>query len=255
MKLGRVQSKFDARTLQLGNYVSVEQVPTPPARELVETTTTWPMLANDHFNCCTSAAAGHMIHHWTAANRNGIFLTDQDIIRAHAQLTGDRLMDCVTMLEALKYWRNTGIGNHRIHSFVQAHHGDGDQLRCVIHLFGSAYIGLDLPRFACAGIPTSWPEIDWSIPDQVASGDATPQLDMGHCVMAVGYGPDGVYVVTWGMLKTMSWQFFHAYNVETYAVLSNDWVQETQASPTGFPFSKLHHDLHAVAQTPGNTAN
>jgi hypothetical protein len=248
MKLGRVQSKYDARTLKLGDYVSVEHMPVPPARELVETTTTWPMLANDQFNCCTSAAAGHMIHHWTAANKDGIFLTDQDIIRAHAQLTGDRLMDCVSMLEALKYWRNTGIGAHRIHSFVQAHHGQADQLRCIVHLFGSAYIGLDLPRFACAGISTGWPAIEWAVPVQVATEDAVALPDMGHCVMAVGYGPDGVYVVTWGALKTMSWSFFEAYNVETYAVLSNDWVRDAQASPTGFPFSKLHRDLHAVAQ-------
>lgn len=248
MKLGRISSKYDARTLRFTDYVAVRDVAAPPVKEMIETTSAWPMLANDHFNCCTSAAAGHMIHHWTAANHNGVFLTDQDIIRAHAQLTGDRLMDCVTMLEALKYWRKTGIGAHRIHSFVQAQHGDQEQLRAIVHMFGSAYIGVDLPHFVCSGPPPGWPAIAWTIPDGVAASDAVPQLDFGHCVTAVGYGPDGVYVVTWGQLKTMSWSFFEAYNVESYAVLSNDWVESTEASPTGFPFSRLKRDLHAVQQ-------
>lgn len=246
MKLGRVQSKDDARTLKLDNYLFVPEIPVPPAKELLDTTTAWPMLANDKFNCCTSAAAGHMVHHWTAANSQGVFLTDEDIIRAHATLTGDRLMECVTMLDALKYWRKAGIGDHRIHSFVQAHQGDASQLRCIIHLFGSAYLGLDLPRFACAGTPTGWPSIVWTVPEALNPEDTAPQPDNGHCVTAVGYGPEGVYVVTWGTLKTMSWSFFQAYNVEAYAVLSSDWARDSEASPTGFPFSKLKQDLHEV---------
>ena len=110
-------------------------------------------------------------------------------------------------------------------------------------------MGLDLPQFAVSGIPAGWPEIVWSVPEQAAPADALPLPDMGHCVMAVGYGPEGVYVVTWGKLKTMSWSFFQNYNVEMYAVLSNDWVREAQESPTGFPFSKLRRDLQAVEQT------
>ncbi|HET9100168.1 MAG TPA: hypothetical protein VFN62_07235, partial [Acidobacteriaceae bacterium] len=124
----------------MADYVAIASLPTPPPREMVETTTTWPMLANNQFNCCTSAAAGHMVHHWTAANQQGVFLTDADIIRAHAHLTGDRLMDCVSMLDALKYWRKIGIGKHRVHSFVKAHGQKADELRGIIHLFGSAYV-------------------------------------------------------------------------------------------------------------------
>ncbi len=244
MKLGRVQSRYDPRTIQLDTYVA--GLPTPPARELLETTAAWPMLANDQFNCCTSAAAGHMVHHWKAANQSELFLTDQDIIRAHAELTNDRLMECVSMLAALKYWRNTGIGDHRINSFVAARPQLPEPVKSIIHLFGSAYVGLDLPQFACAGDPQTWPTIPWCVPQDQPAAAVQPQSANGHCVTAIGYGPDGIYVVSWGLLKLMSWGFYQAYNAETYAVLSPDWVDENERCPTGFHFSKLRDDLRAL---------
>lgn len=251
MLLGRIQSIHDPRTVHLKNYIDVRTLPVPPVQEMVESTPAWPMLANDRFNCCTSAAAGHMIHHWTAANQRGIFLTDDDIIKAQAALTGDHLMDCVSMLNALKYWRNTGIGGHQIHSFVAADKANAQQLRCVIHLFGSGYIGLDLPGFACAGAPTGWPAIPWVVSPSIPADAAAPRPDMGHCVAVVGYDQQSIYCVTWGQLKAMSWDFFERYAVEVYAVLSADWVATDAKCPTGFDTAMLERDLALVHAQPG----
>lgn len=246
MLLGRVQSVSDPRTLQFGNYVDVLTLPVPPAQEMLETTPVWPMLANDRFNCCTSAAAGHMIHHWTAANQRGVFLTDDDIIQAHAQLTGDRLMECVSMLDALKFWRKQGIGGHQIHSFVSGGKAKSADLRCMIHLFGSGYVGLDLPPFACTGDPKGWPDIPWEVPAAVTPEAAAPNPQMGHCVAVVGYDEQSLYAVTWGRLKTMSWEFLERYAEEVFAVLSVDWVAENAKCPTGFDTTTLTQDLALV---------
>lgn len=250
MLLGRAKSKHDPRTLQLRNYVAITELPVPPAVEMLDNTVTWPMLANDRFNCCTSASAGHMVHHWTAANQKGVFLTDDDIIRAHAMLTGDRLMDTVSMLDALNFWRKTGIGNHRVYAYISAGHaGDvkPDDLRAVIHMFGSAYIGLDLPQFATSGNPLQWPDIPWEIPANASPEETAPQLSMGHCVAAVGYDDKLVYVVTWGRLKTMTWEFLERYADEAYAVLSPDWVEQDAKSPSGFDLDTLARDLALVS--------
>jgi hypothetical protein len=255
MLLGRVRSKSDPRTLHLGNYVNVPMVPVPPAREMVESTPVWPMLANDRFNCCTSAAAGHMIHHWTAANQRGVFLTDDDVIRAHAQLTGERLMECVSMLDALRYWRKQGIGGHQIHSFVSGHKANPTDLRCMVHLFGSAYAGLNLPPFACVGEPKGWPDIPWEIPASVSAEAAAPDPNQGHCVAVVGYDEQSLYAVSWGRLKTMSWEFFERYTEEIYAVLSADWVAENANCPTGFDTVTLEKDLALMhAHSGGRTS-
>ncbi|HTV82242.1 MAG TPA: hypothetical protein VME18_06295 [Acidobacteriaceae bacterium] len=246
MLLGRIQSTADPRTVRLKNYVNLKTLPVPPSQEMVESTPVWPMLANDRFNCCTSTAAGHMIHHWTAANQHGIFLTDDDIIQAHARLTRDHLMECVSMLNALKFWRNTGIGGHQIHSFVGADKASAQQLRCVIHLFGSGYVGLDLPGFACAGPPAGWPDIPWAIPPSIPADAAAPNPSRGHCVAAVGYDQQSIYCVTWGRLKSMSWEFFERYAEEVYAVLSTDWVAKNAKCPTGFDTVMLERDLSLV---------
>ena len=250
MRLGRVQSIADSRTLQFRNYVDPAVLPVPPEHEMLDTTTTWPMLANDRFNCCTSAAAGHMVHHWTAANQRGVFLTDDDIIRAHAQLTGDRLMDCVSMLDALKYWRKTGIGGHQIHSFVKGAQANAADLRSMIHLFGSGYVGLDLPAFACAGPPAGWPDIPWATPAFASLDEAAPDPNQGHCVAVIGYDEQFVCAVTWGRLKSMTWDFFARYAVEVYAVLSTDWVAADAQSPSGFDTATLERDLHLVKAQP-----
>jgi hypothetical protein len=252
MLLGRAKSRHDPRTLLLRNYVEVAALPVPPVQEMLDTTTAWPMLANDRFNCCTSASAGHMVHHWTAANQKGVFLTDDDVIRAHAALTTDRLMEPVSMLEALKYWRKSGIGAHRVHSFIkagEAGHADPADLRCVVHMFGSAYIGLDLPAFTTPPDPTQWPVVPWELSPSIPPEDAAPRTSMGHCVAAVGYNDELIYVVTWGRLKTMTWEFFEKYTDEMYAVLSPDWVQDDEKSPSGFDLATLARDLHLVSVT------
>lgn len=246
MLLGRVKSVHDPRMLELQSYLAVDTLPVPPAHEMLDNTVSWPMLANNICNCCTSAAAGHMVHHWTAANQHGVFLTDDDIIRAHAKLTCDHLMDCVSMLEALKFWRKTGIGDHRIHSYMSGGHAKPDDLRAMIFLFGSAYVGLDLPAFAMSGIPQQIPEIPWEISSTVSPEEAAPQSTNGHCVAAIGYDDKVVYVVTWGQLKTMTWEFFVRYTDEVYAVLSTDWVQRNTKCPSGFDMTTLERDLSRV---------
>lgn len=255
MFLGRVRSVHDSRMLQLESYLAVENLPVPPVHEMLESTAAWPMLANDHFSCCTSAAAGHMVHHWTAANQHGVFLTDDDIIRAHAQLTGDRLMDCVSMQDALKLWRKAGIGNHHIHSYMSAGHAKADVLRAVIFLFGSAYIGLDLPKFAMSGAPQQIPQIPWEIDPAVSAEDSAPQPANGHCVAAIGYEENLIYLVSWGRLKTMTWEFFERYTDEVYAVLSPDWVQRDIRCPSGFDLTTLERDLSLVTGQPHTKLN
>jgi hypothetical protein len=232
--------------LQLSSYIAVHALPTPPQHDVYQHTDSWPMLANDKFNCCTSAAAGHMVHHWTSVNQDSVVLTDTDIIRAHAELTHDDLNQPVSMLTALKFWRKTGIGDHQIHSFMSAGKAKADTLRAVIYLFGAAYIGLDLPNFALPRKIEEIQTIQWEIIPGISPADAAPQECNGHCVAAIGYDEKYIYVVTWGTLKTMSWDFFTQYTDEAYAVLSTDWVQKDKVAPSGFDLHTLERDLSTV---------
>jgi hypothetical protein len=107
---------------------------------------------------------------------------------------------------------------------------------------------LALPDFA---VPpgTDFLTIPWLVPGKGAVGDAAPNPANGHCVPAVAYDQRFIYVVTWGAIKTMSWQFYAAYADEAFAVLSPDWIdKKVGTSPSGFDMAALQKDLAAVHQ-------
>jgi hypothetical protein len=151
------------------------------------------------------------------------------------------------MLSVLKYWRKTGIGKDKITAFAALEPKNNVQAEDAINLFGNAYIGLALPNFA---VPpdTNFLDIPWVVPAGGPTGsNAAPNPQNGHCIPAVGYDQRQLYVVTWGALKTMSWQFYDAYADEAFAVLSNDWIsQKVGTSPSGFDLAALEQDLQAV---------
>jgi hypothetical protein len=255
MKLGKLPARHDARTLHLKHY-SQDELPPPPAFRRPVAALNLPMYSNDRYNCCTCAAAAHMVHEWTAARRREQLLSDAEVLGTYLALTGGDDGQGVAMLDALRYWRSRGIGTHQIHSFVALDAKHPEEMRMAISLFGSAYIGLELPNFAVADGQDKR-SIQWTMPVTGATGDAAPNPDNGHCVAAVGYDEQNLYVVTWGCLKPMGWDFFSAYNEESYGVLSQDWMDQEESSPSGFNFKALQRDLATLGHqhAPATTAS
>lgn len=54
-------------------------------------------------------------------------------------------------------------------------------------------------------------------------------------------------MVTWGAVKTMTWDFYDAYADEAFAVLSADYLKGGQ-SKEGFNLAQLKTDLNGVAK-------
>ena len=52
-----------------------------------------------------------------------------------------------------------------------------------------------------------------------------------------------MWIVTWGALKSMGWDFYDAYADESYAVLSADFIGTSGESPEGFDLAALRRDL------------
>jgi hypothetical protein len=49
--------------------------------------------------------------------------------------------------------------------------------------------------------------VPWVVPPGGPVGNAAPNPNNGHCIPAVSYDADNLYVVTWGEIKPMSWAF------------------------------------------------
>lgn len=235
-KLGKLPPKLDARTLVLEEYLAPATA--PPARVDRESRVHhWPMYANDRLADCTCAAAAHMVQAWTAyARRRALVLPWREVIASYFTITGGNDSGAYC-LDVLKHWGKVGIAGDRIDAFARLRDRDVTQAKLAIDLFGSCYVGFALPNFALR------PHARWDVAPSARAGDVQPNESNGHCVPAVGYDGERVYVVTWGRLKPVAWKFYAAYMDEAYAVLNRDWISKQRTSPSGFNLRALERDL------------
>lgn len=253
-KLGKQRPKIDSRTLQFGNYLTQGLAPPPATADYTKPVTTWPMMGNDQYGDCTCAAAGHMIEEWTANTGTIEVLPDTTILKAYNHFAHGNADAGANMLDVLKYWRGTGIGKDKIMAFAQLEPQNDVQLQDAVSIFGNCYIGLALPNFAVAP-GTNFLTTPWQVPAGGAVGNAAPNPSNGHCVPAVAYDQRFIYVVTWGALKTMSYQFYDAYADEAFAVLSQDWInKKLKTTPSGFDLQTLQEDLAEVTSAQAKNA-
>jgi hypothetical protein len=242
VKLGKLPARVDPRTLSLTRYVDRAALPPPPAAlDLSEAVTEWPMFANDRVGDCTTAAAGHMIEAWTAAaSGRAVEVSEQAVLQAFDAvkvvdpLTGD---EGAVVLDVLNFWRNAGIGGHRIGAFARITRADHDLVRTGAYLFGGLFIGLQMPLRAIGA--EVW---DWT---GRLDGPDAPGSWGGHAVDIVAYDETGLTAVSWGALQRLTWSFWDRYCDEAWCVLSTDFLTGGQ-SPEGFDLATLQHDLGLV---------
>ncbi len=161
------------------------------------------MMANDRIGDCTIAAAGHCIEEWTTDAGSPVIVPDPEIIAAYSAVSGydpatGRPDGGANELDALNYWRQTGIGGHQIRAYVALEPGNHEHVRDAVAIFGNCYIGLAMPV-------TAQTQRVWSVPPNGAVGPGAPGSWGGHAVPVVAYNARELTVVTWGALKRMTW--------------------------------------------------
>jgi hypothetical protein len=244
-QLGKNRPVIDHRTMRFAAYVKPE-LPSPPVSvEYGAQVASWPMYYNDQYGDCTCAAAAHMIQNWTANATAELTVPPPSVLTFYEHFVGtppppDAGCD---MLSVLKYWRRGGVDKHKVLAFASIDLQDQAQAQAACWLFGSVYIGVALPDFATQGDMLTVP---WVVPPGGPVGNAAPNPDNGHCIPAVSYDADNLYVVTWGEIKAMSWGFYDAYADESFAVISQDFIEANGLNPAGFDLTALEADLKQV---------
>ena len=244
-RLGKNRPVIDDRTMRFATYVK-PALPSPPtAVNYGAKVTSWPMYYNDQYGDCTCAAAGHMVQNWTANAAAEVTVPPPSVLTFYEHFVGtppppDKGCD---MLSVLKYWRRAGIDGHQVLAFTSINLQNQIQAQSACWLFGSIYIGVALPDFATQGDMLTVP---WVVPPGGPVGNAAPNPDKGHCIPAVSYDADNLYVVTWGEIKPMSWGFYNAYVDESFAVISQDFIEANGLNPAGFDLAALKSDLNQI---------
>ncbi len=247
-KLGWKPGPSDPRTLRLENYTTPD-LPAPPERvDWMGKVDRWPLLGNDRMGNCVWVSTAHLVQGWTTyASGTPILIPERDVVDAYSRVTG---YDPATgandngtrSLDALNYWRKTGVGGRRIVAYVKVDHRNDDQIKAAINLFGGIYIAAQLPLAAQAQFRA---RKTWT----PTSGRNGRRGSWGGHAMHLGqYGKTGVVVSTWGRTQRASWSWWDSYISEAFAVVSTDWLDRLGGrSPQGLDLDQLLADLRKVA--------
>jgi hypothetical protein len=247
LKLGKQAARHDPRTLLLASYITAA-LPAPPASfDLsAKVGSSWGMMDNDQIGDCTCAAAGHLLMEWTANAGKKMFTpTDKQIVAAYSAITGYNPTtgandNGANEIDVLNYWRQSGIAAHKIGAYAALEPSNHSNVMDAVYIFEGCYIGLSLPISAQAQTQNQQP---WSVPPGGTTGDGAPGSWGGHAVPVVAYDARTLTVVTWGALQVMTWSFWDAYCDESYAIISNDYLNGKTQAPQGFSLQELQADL------------
>jgi hypothetical protein len=249
-KLGKLPAVTRSMAPMLANYCGAMLPPAPDSIDWSAGRSYWGIMRNNELGNCTAASAAHAVQVWTQAAQPEMHTPSDDEVTAfYAATTGyspdNPLSDQGGVEdEVLHWWANGGhIGGHPLNGYARLNLNGGciDELAALrdsIWLTGGAYLGMELPQ-------TARRQSVWS-----CAPDGTPGAELGswggHCVYAVAYTPQVLTCITWGVLKSMTWDFVDKYCSEGYALLSKDWINGAGASPTGFDWPTLLADVQTL---------
>lgn len=212
---------------------------------------TWSMDGNDNIGDCAVADPDHETKSVeVAAGNPEVSSTTDEVIAAYSAITGydpaDPSTDQGAEMQAVRnYWRKEGItlgGRlHKILLFAEVDHTDLDLVKWALDTFGAVGIGVDFPDSARE-------QFDAGEPWTVVKG---AQSEGGHAVAFVGYDQDYAYVLTWGKVQKVAWNWWKKYVEEVWGAFTAEFVNEAAgASPLGETLYQLGSDFERLTRQP-----
>lgn len=243
-KLGAIKPKARPQALRMEAYLDWNAVLANPPPAVVDYTgkaaaSLKQMYANDQWGDCVIAGKMHALGIWSGndSDSGGVVLaSEKECVDQYHAICGAGDPGCV-ITDVLDVMRGKGLvaggKTYRIDGYVSVDHTNKLAVQVALYLFGSLSIGLDLPQA-------------WYDAPEGGIWDTTGTATIGgHDVTAVGYGPVGVTISTWGGLRTITWAALTSsrWIFEVYASLAPLWYGSDKLAPSGFNAKVLAEDL------------
>jgi hypothetical protein len=250
VKLGRLPRTFDPRIPHLSAILAGH--PKPPAPAAIDYTKNGTarlpselgMFLNNKLQNCSCAAYYHARQVWTFhANGKPITESDSDVKLLYEQACGYQPSQpgegpAASVQHVLRFLHKQGapLGaqgrkRERTLAYLEVDPRNTDDVKRTIADCGVAYIGLNVPEnvLPADGDP---PKI-WTVDPKKS------KIIEGHAVVLPGYDEAGAILISWGRFYRMTWEFFHQYVDEVYAIADHAWIGAKKRTPAGLTLPQL----------------
>ncbi len=211
---GKKQSHIPAGLKEHHHYLKPSATKTGPPEffDNYSKINDWFLDGNDIYGDCTMAAAAHAIRAWNAATGSSDPVPHKAaLLEEYFKLTGGPDTGLVESL-VLKTWHDSGLCGNKILGYAPIDIHNLDHIRHAAHLYGIVYIGVQMTKGAEHQFKLKKP---WT----VKKGQQANTVVGGHAIPIVGYDKNSFYVVTWGRIQEMTYDWWHAHGDEAWAVL------------------------------------
>ncbi len=238
-KFGRLPGKVPVGLRDLSYYVAGPLPPAPSLIEIPQIHESWQMLGNDQYGDCGVAGLVHGSMADEAVTHEHVNVpSDQSVVEYYLTYTGGQDSG-VVLSDFLSYVRAQpdGLLGHTVDSFAPVDIHNVPLLRSTVALFDFAYVGIQVTDLMQQAFQAGEP---WNV-DTFQNG----QVEGGHCVPIIAYGPQGLICVTWGQCQCITWDGWHYIAQEAWAVITGDLL-DAHGDGRGVSLEALRADLSRV---------
>jgi len=197
------------------------------------------ILGNDDWGCCAESGYLGLLQAQSYNAGRPLVPTTAEALALYSAVTGfdpnagppdENPTDNGTALtDLLAYAQKNGVSvggrPHKLIGSASVDISSVAQMRWAAYTFGGLYLGLNLPA-ACEN------SVNWNF----GSGE---KIAGGHCVDLLGEGAVGETFRSWGSFIRGTWNFALGYLDEGYVLITEDWLNAQQKTPSGLDLDGL----------------
>ena len=218
----------------LSSYINGPVYQAPRSFDYSNRVKQYPMALNYTYGDCTIAGVIHMLQ-LAYAEIGEIFEYpgDDAVKQEYFKLTGGADAGLVEH-DVLRTWMTDGLFGNKISAYAPVNIKSEEEMAAAIYLFGSVYLGVELPPDAEAQFENHQP---WHIDGQAE------QPTGGHCVVATGCNRFGIDIITWGETESMTWDWWNIYGSEAWVVIPEVFIELDHGPVWDIDILALQKDL------------
>jgi hypothetical protein len=236
-RIAGLRGKAPAEKVAMGtleHYIKGPMFNPPRSLDYSNKVKNYPMALNDTYGDCTIAGVIHMLQLvYAEIGEEFVYPGDEAVKEAYFQLSGGSDSGLVER-SVLQTWMKDGLFGNKISAYAPVNIKNRNEMMAAIYLFGSVYLGVEMP-------PNAETQFEQHEPWHIVNFPEEPSG--GHCVIATGYNRFGIDIITWGATESMTWGWWEAYGSEAWVVIPEIFVEADHGPVWNIDILALQEDL------------